>query len=164
MSKTGLSQVTKKNNNNNNTVISYILLLAPIILGMGSGYFISRKKIPKVKSPYNPPSWLFGVVWPILYLILGYSSYIIWNSSVVDAKTKTTYLFLYAIQVILVMLWWPYFIYFPNKLFATITLILLTIFAGVVALLFFTIVPRAAYCLIPYVIWLSFASFLTSRT
>ena len=160
MIKTELSQVVKKDN----TIIAYILLTAPFILGMGSGYFVSRKKIPKVKSPFTPPSWLFGVVWPILYLLLGYSSYIIWNNSIVNIKTKTLYLFLYAIQVILVMLWWPYFVYFPDKLFATITLILLAIFAIVVALLFFTIVPRAAYCLIPYIIWLSFASFLTSQT
>ena len=94
----------------NSSIISYILLTAPIILGLGSGYFVSRKKIPKVKSYLSPPSWLFGVVWPILYLLLGYSSYLIWNS---------------------------------NNL---------------------SINMVAGYCLIPYVIWLSFASFLTSQT
>ena len=56
---------------NSNDTMSYILLTAPIILGIGSGYFVSRKKIPKVKSYLNPPSWLFGIVWPILYLLLG---------------------------------------------------------------------------------------------
>ena len=160
MSKTELSQIVKKNS----IVISYILLVAPIIMGMGSGYFVSRKKIPKVKSPYKPPSWLFGVVWPLLYLLLGYSSYIIWNSSVVDIKTKTLYLFLYAIQVILVISWWPYFIYFPNKLFARITLILLAIFALIITILFYSINNIAAYCFIPYVVWLSFASYLSSQT
>jgi tryptophan-rich sensory protein len=57
---------------NKNSMISYILLTAPIILGLGSGYFVSRKRIPKVKSYLSPPPWLFGVVWPILYLLLGY--------------------------------------------------------------------------------------------
>ena len=149
---------------NSNDTMSYILLTAPIILGIGSGYFVSRKKIPKVKSYLNPPSWLFGIVWPILYLLLGYSSYIIWNSKNLSISSKQFYLFLYAIQVLLVMAWWPYFIYYPDKLFATITLILLAIFAIIITVLFFSISRIAGYCLIPYVIWLSFASFLTSQT
>lgn len=157
----------KNNNtmqNNKNMTISYILLTAPIILGLGSGYFVSRKKIPKVKSYLNPPSWLFGVVWPILYLLLGYASYTIWNSNILSINSKYFYLFLYGVQVILVMAWWPYFVYYPNKLFSTITLVLLAIFALIITGLFFSISRVAGYCLIPYVIWLSFASFLTSQT
>jgi tryptophan-rich sensory protein len=145
-------------------IISYILLTAPIILGLGSGYFVSRKKIPKVKSYLNPPSWLFGVVWPILYLLLGYASYTIWNSNNLSISSKHFYLFLYGVQVILVMSWWPYFVYYPNKLFSTVTLVLLAIFALFITGLFFSINRVAGYCLIPYVIWLSFASFLTSQT
>ena len=156
--------MNNKNISMQNTYISYILLLAPIILGLGSGYFVSRRRIPKVKSSINPPSWLFGVVWPILYLLLGYSSYLIWNTSSVNMNIKQFYLFLYAIQVLMVMAWWPYFVYYPNKLFSTITLILLAIFALIITILFFPINNIAAYCFIPYVIWLSFASFLTSQT
>jgi tryptophan-rich sensory protein len=148
----------------NNDIISYILLTAPIILGLGSGYFVSRKKIPKVKSYLNPPSWLFGIVWPILYLLLGYSSYRIWNVTTISMVSKSFYLFLYALQVILVMTWWPYFVNYPNKFFATVTLILLTIFAIVITLMFYNVNAISGYCLIPYVIWLSFASFLTSQT
>jgi len=149
---------------NGNDIISYILLTAPIILGLGSGYFVSRKRIPKVKSYLNPPSWLFGVVWPILYLLLGYSSYLIWNSTNISIGNKQFYLTLYAIQVLLVMSWWPYFVYYPNKFFATVTLILLAIFALIITVLFFPVNNISGYCLVPYVIWLSFASFLTSQT
>jgi tryptophan-rich sensory protein len=153
------SRVIPKNN-----TISYILLTAPIILGLGSGYFVSRKKIPKVKSPFNPPGWVFGVVWPILYLLLGYSSYLIWNASNITINTKSFYLFLYTIQVLLVMAWWPYFVYYPNKLFSTISLVLLAIYAFIITLLFFPVSNLAAYFFIPYVLWLSFASFLSSQT
>ena len=149
---------------NNNDIISYVLLTAPIILGLGSGYFVSRKRIPRVKSYLNPPAWLFGVVWPTLYLLLGYASYLIWNSSNIGMGNKQFYLTLYAVQLMLVISWWPYFIYYPNKLFATVTLILLAIFALVITVLFFPVNNIAGYCLIPYVIWLSFASFLTSQT
>lgn len=145
-------------------IISYILLIAPIVLGLGSGYFVSRKKIPKVKSYLNPPSWLFGIVWPILYLLIGYSSYLIWNTTTISMSSKQFYLFLYVLQVILVMSWWPYFVNYPNKLFSTVTLIMLTVFAIVVTILFYKVKAVAGYFLIPYVIWLSFASFLTSQT
>lgn len=145
-------------------IISYILLIAPIVLGLGSGYFVSRKKIPKVKSYLNPPSWLFGIVWPILYLLIGYSSYLIWNTTTISMSSKQFYLFLYVLQVILVMSWWPYFVNYPNKLFSTVSLIMLTVFAIVVTILFYKVKAVAGYFLIPYVIWLSFASFLTSQT
>ena len=135
------------------------LLFAPIILGLGSGYLVSRKQIPKVKSKFNPPDWLFAVVWPILYLLLGYSSYLISKST-----KNNVYLILYGIQLLLTIAWWPYFVYYPNKLISTISIILLAIYALVLAVLFFPINKLAAYCLIPYVIWLSFASFLTSQT
>ena len=137
------------------------ILLAPIILGLGSGYFVSRKQIPKVDSKFNPPGWVFAVVWPILYLLIGYSGYLIFKST---SSKKNLYLKLYAIQVLLTIAWWPFFIYYPNKVVSTLTLVILALFAFVLAKLFFPINKVAGYCLVPYVIWLSFASFLASKT
>jgi tryptophan-rich sensory protein len=145
----------------NNQIISYTLLLSPIILGMGSGYFVSRKRIPKVKSKFNPPSWLFMVVWPILYLLLGYSSYLIWISKSIN---KNIYIILYGIHLLLLLIWWPYFVYFPNRIFSTITLIGLDLYAIILAFLFYGVNKTASYLLIPYIAWLSFASFLCYNT
>ena len=141
-------------------IISYILLLAPIILGIGSGFLVRGKRISKVKSKLNPPSWLFGVVWPILYLLLGYSSYLIWISN--NAK-KNTYIIIYIIHLLLLTAWWPYFIYFPNKYFAFGSLIFLFFYAIVLSIMFYSINKTASYCLIPYILWLSFASYLSSN-
>ena len=138
--------------------MDYILLFTPIILGMGSGYLIRDKPISKVKSIVNPPSWLFGVVWPILYLLLGYSSYLIWKSNNIN---KNKYLLLYAIHLTLLVLWWPYFIYFPNKQFATISLLFLFAYAILLSVLYSKVNKIASYCLIPYIIWLLFASYLS---
>ena len=145
----------------NKEIISYSLLLAPIILGMGSGYFVSRKKIPKVKSKFNPPSWLFMVVWPILYLLLGVSSYLVWISKNIS---KNTYIILYLIHLVLLLVWWPYFVYYPNRIFSTITLIGLDLYAIILAFLFYGVNKTASYLLIPYIAWLSFASFLCYNT
>lgn len=147
-----------KINNLNNEIYGYILLLTPIVLGMGSGFLLRNKPISKVKSKLNPPSWLFGVVWPILYLLLGYSSYLIFNS---NSSSKYTYLAIYIVHIILLTAWWPYFIYFPNRNFATCSLIFLFLYAIILSILFSTINKTASYCLIPYIIWLSFASYLS---
>jgi len=142
----------------NNEIYGYILLLTPVVLGMGSGLLLRNKPISKVKSKLNPPSWLFGVVWPILYLLLGYSSYLIFNS---NSSSKYTYLAIYIVHIVLLTAWWPYFIYFPNKYVATFSLIFLFLYAIILSVLFSTINKTASYCLIPYIIWLSFASYLS---
>ena len=61
-----------------------IIIFIPFILGFISSLFVNKNNIPSVESPINPPKWLFGVVWPILYLLLGYSSYIIYNSKALN--------------------------------------------------------------------------------
>lgn len=145
-----------------NTWQSILWIFSPIVLGLGSSaLFIPRNKIPKVRSKWNPPGWVFGVVWPILYLLLGYASYLVWNSS--DKRIGNT-LEKYIIHLVLLLLWWPYFVYFPNAGFATISLLLLAISAVYIGWNFYRINKTAGYCWIPYTMWLFFATFLTSQT
>ena len=147
---------------NTNTWYNILWIFSPIVLGLGSSaLFIPRNKIPKVRSKWNPPGWVFGVVWPILYLLLGYASYLVWNSS--DKRIGNT-LEKYIIHLVLLLLWWPYFVYFPNAGFATISLLLLAISAVYIGWNFYRINKTAGYCWIPYTMWLFFATFLTSQT
>ena len=147
-----------------NTWQSILWIFSPIILGLGSSaIFISRNKIPRVRSKWNPPGWIFGVVWPILYLLLGYASYLVWRDSE-NYKSSDNILQKYIIHLLLLIVWWPYFVYFPNTIFATISLFLLAISAVYIGWKFYIINKTAGYCLIPYTIWLFFATFLTSQT
>ena len=141
---------------------SYLWIFSPIVLGLGSSAaLIPEKKIPKVRSEWNPPPWVFAVVWPILYLLLGYSSYLVWkkNGGKIGGVLKS-----YILHFILLLAWWPYFIYFPNKEFATFTLFQLMIQAIYIASIFYQKDEIAGYCLIPYILWLGFATFLTSKS
>ena len=140
----------------------YFWIFSPIVLGLGSSaIFVTKSKIPKVRSKWNPPGWVFGVVWPILYLLLGYASYLVWQ----EKKEKIdSILQKYIIHLILLLLWWPYFVYFPNAIFATISLFLLAISAVYIGWNFYEINKTAGYCLVPYIAWLFFATFLTSQT
>ena len=143
--------------NNNNNIIPYLLFFFPLIIGFGSSLFIDRKKIPKVRSKLNPPSWVFAPVWTILYLLLGYVLYLIY-------KSAPQYLYLYITQIILVNIWFPLFVNYPNRFYSTISLIVLAIYAIILAYLSYNINKIATYCLIPYIAWLCFASFLSSNT
>jgi tryptophan-rich sensory protein len=153
---------------NKNTWYSILWIFSPILLGLGSSaLFIPKNKIPKVRSKWNPPGWVFGVVWPILYLLLGYSSYLVWQDKTGDSsknKIIGNVLEKYIIHFVLLLLWWPYFVYFPNAIFATISLFLLAISAVYIGWNFYMIHKTAGYCWIPYTIWLFFATFLTSQT
>jgi len=147
---------------NSNRWQPYFWIFSPIVLGLGSSaIFVTKSKIPKVRSKWNPPGWVFGVVWPILYLLLGYASYLVWQ----EKKEKIdSILQKYIIHLILLLLWWPYFVYFPNAIFATISLFLLAISAVYIGWNFYVINKTAGYCLVPYIAWLFFATFLTSQT
>ena len=145
---------------NTNTLQSLLWIFSPIVLGLGSSaLLIPKNKIPRVRSKWNPPGWVFGVVWPILYLLLGYASYLVWqdggNQKILEK---------YIIHLVLLLLWWPYFVYFPNVGFATISLFILAISAVYIGWNFYKINKTAGLCLIPYVMWLFFATFLTSQT
>ena len=148
--------------NKNNIWQPYIWILSPIVLGLGSSaIFIPKNKIPKVRSKWNPPGWVFGVVWPMLYLLLGYASYLVWKS---NAKKINSILQKYMIHLVLLLSWWPFFIYFPNPIIAASSLGLLAISAVYIGWEFYKRNNIAGYCFIPYILWLFFATFLTTQT
>ena len=59
-----------------------------------------------VKPPLSPPGWVFAVVWPILYLLMGYASYLVYISDAPQGQKKRA-LTLYAIQLFFNFLWSP---------------------------------------------------------
>ena len=100
--------------------ISIIIILLPFILGFISSLFINKQNIPSVKSPVNPPKWLFGVVWPFLYLLLGYSSYLIYQSK---SANKNKIFTLYIIHIILLSIWFPVFVNYYNRYLSFVSII-----------------------------------------
>ena len=144
------------NNNSTTPLIPYLLFFFPFVIGFSSNLFIDNKKIPKVRSKLNPPPWIFAPVWTILYLLFGYVLCLIY-------KSASKYLYLYMIQIILVTIWFPLFVNIPNRFYSTASLIILTIYAIILAYLAYNINKTATYCLIPYIAWLCFASFLAGN-
>jgi len=111
-----------------------------------------------VKPAWNPPSWLFGPVWITLYTLMGLSAYIVWqNRDVPGAKLALS---IYAVQLALNALWSILFFGLRNPGLAFLEIIVLLVFIIVTTVLFWKINTWAGVLLLPYIAWVSFATFL----
>lgn len=109
------------------------------------------------KPPWAPPAWLFGPVWSVLYTLMAVAAWLVWRS----AGSRRAALGLFVAQLAANALWsWLFFGWHRGALAAVEVLVLLVlIFCTVVA--FWRISRLAAALLIPYLLWVSFASLLT---
>ena len=111
------------------------------------------------KSPLTPPNWTFSFVWPILYFMIFLSFYLFFTSS----KKFFSYGFYYfIIQLILNLSWTTIFFSYKKICFSFIITILLLFFIILTIREFYKINKLSAYLLIPYLIWVIFASYLNS--
>lgn len=110
------------------------------------------------KPPLSPPGWLFPVVWSILYILMGISSYLITESGK-PARSKTA-LTVYGVQLFFNFMWSIIFFNFEAYLFAFIWLVALLALVIANAYLFYQIDRRAGLLFIPYILWIIFAGYL----
>lgn len=111
-----------------------------------------------VKPSFNPPGWLFGPVWISLYLLMGISLYLVW----IRRPEQGTFaaLVFFGIQLLLNTLWSVVFFGLQRPGLAFLEILFLFTAILVTAFLFFKISRPAAYLMIPYLIWVGFASVL----
>ena len=105
----------------------------------------------------TPPSWLFPVVWSLLFLLMAYSAAVIYDSG--DSRLSKA-IFVYALQLTMNFWWCVLFFGFGLYLFAFIWLLLLWAAVLVMIILFYRIHKTAGLLQIPYLLWLSFAAYL----
>ena len=106
---------------------------------------------------FAPPGFLFPIVWTILYILMGISSYLILRSKS-DLKFKA--MATYALQLFVNFIWPLIFFNARMYLFAFVWLIILLILVLIMTILFHKINKIVAYFQIPYILWLIFASIL----
>lgn len=110
------------------------------------------------KPAWTPPSWLFGPVWTLLYLMMAVAFYIVWSKGVTK-KTKPALTF-FLIQLVLNLFWSLIFFGLANFWSAYLEIIALWAFIALTIKNFWKISPTAAWLLVPYILWVTFASFL----
>ncbi|MGB3345786.1 MAG: TspO/MBR family protein [Candidatus Humimicrobiia bacterium] len=111
------------------------------------------------KPTFNPPNWVFAPVWTLLFLLMGISLYLIVSKGVENKKVKTA-LSIFVIQLTLNMLWSFLFFGLQSLLYAFIEIIILGLAILLTIISFYKISKTAAYLLLPYVLWVSFAAVL----
>jgi len=109
------------------------------------------------KPTFNPPNWIFGPVWSLLYFLMGISAFLIWDKNKKDIKIAKS---LFIFQLFLNGIWSPVFFGLKNLLLALMIITALWFFIILTILKFYNISKKAAYLLIPYILWVTFASIL----
>jgi len=145
---------------------SVLPLAISILISEGIGAlsaFFSMGTMEKYKEliqpSFSPPGWIFPVVWGILYFLMGVASYLVYNSNA-DKKEVKSALSFYALQLIFNFFWTILFFRFELRGFAFLWIIALLILIIITTVKFYRINKTAGYLMIPYVLWVSFASVL----
>lgn len=135
-------------------------LLLPLLAGfIGSAFTTSAIPVwyAGLNKPFfSPPNWLFAPVWTLLYLMMGVAFYLVWSHKQPHPQAVG----LFYLQLALNTLWSIIFfgLQLPCLAFIEIVLLWFAIFATIRA--FYPVSRLAAYLLIPYLAWVSFASLL----
>lgn len=136
----------------------FVAVFIPLLFAFLIGAIVDTSSYQEfVKPAFAPPSWVFPVVWTILYFLMGVSSYIVYQT---DSECQGTALSLYIIQLAVNYLWSAIFFSLNAYLFAFIWLLLLIFLVGWMIKKFYCVSPLAAYLQIPYFLWLIFAALL----
>ena len=147
-----------------NWLKAVIALLLPQVVGVTAALLTETGEsswYQNIQRPqWNPPGWVFGPVWTLLYLAMGWAFYLVWKSPVPPGKKRPA-LVLWVVQLVFNFFWTLIFFgaheigWALVEIAALWLLILLTIFA------FARVRKGAAWLLVPYISWVSFATLLT---
>jgi tryptophan-rich sensory protein len=147
-------------------VNKWFKLLTSIILCEGAGFLGTFFTIPSIttwyaslnKPSFNPPNWIFGPVWTTLYLLMGVSLFLVLEKKL--KKQKSSLLILFSVQLFLNFLWSIIFFGWHLPILALGDIILLWISITLLIIDFWKFSKFASLMLIPYLLWVSFASIL----
>ncbi|MEU5696653.1 TspO/MBR family protein [Actinosynnema sp. NPDC020468] len=126
------------------------------VVGSLSAVSASERYQALAQPPWAPPSWLFGPVWTVLYVLIAVSGWLVWK-----AEGTTTRLLPYAVQLLLNALWTPLFFAAERYTLALVDIIALAI-AIIWTITAFRRHRPSALLLVPYLAWVLFATALNA--
>lgn len=141
------------------------LLAALICLSIGGiGTIFTAPNIPtwyasQIRPFFAPPNWVFGPAWTLLYALMGIAIYLIIKKGL-DKKEVRTASLVFLIQLILNAIWTPIFFGLHQTFLAFIVIVLLWLAIIWTMMKFYPVAKLACWLLLPYLLWVSFASTL----
>lgn len=148
-----------------NNMIVKILISVIVCLAVGglSGYLSSGSTstwyLGINKPSFNPPNWIFGPVWTILYTLMGISVGLIWNKGIGAANIKKA-LVIFGCHLLLNFFWSLIFFGLEQPLWAFFEILFLLGSIFYFSNVFYRISPLAGWLQAPYIVWVSFATIL----
>jgi tryptophan-rich sensory protein len=144
--------------------IAFISSLAITSLAGFIGSYFTFDAIPNwyatlEKPALNPPNWIFGPVWTTLYILMATAAFLIWKKGWEKKEVKIA-LSVFLIQLVLNTLWSILFFGLQNPAIAFVEIVFMWLAIVATIFLFSKISKPAAWLLIPYILWVSFASYL----
>jgi benzodiazapine receptor len=140
---------------------NFIKLIISVVICEVAGIIGSLFTAPAVKTWYpnlikpsfRPPNWLFAPVWTTLFLMMGIAMFLIWNK---DRKG----LGVFFIQLFFNILWSVMFFGLKSPLLGFIVIVILWFLILATIVKFFKVSKTAGWLLVPYILWVTFASIL----
>lgn len=133
--------------------------LAGILGSVATSSSISDWYVYLEKPSFNPPNWIFGPVWTVLYTLMGIALYLVWSKGYKKTKIKNA-VRLFFVHLMYNTLWTLVFFGSRNLLLALGVIIVLWLMIASLIKIFWSIDKRASYLLVPYILWVSFATLL----
>ena len=145
------------------------LLILCIAIPLVIGFIGSIATLPAItgwyagldKPAFNPPGWLFGPVWTLLYILMGIALFLVVKNGVDTAPVRRAVL-VFAAQLLANLAWSFLFFGMHSIILGLLDILLLFFLIVATMILFRRISPVAAYLLIPSICWVTFASLLNA--
>ncbi|MEJ1223228.1 TspO/MBR family protein [Sediminicola sp. 1XM1-17] len=144
------------------TICVTVCLLIGFLSSFATQSSINDWYVTLKKPSFNPPNWIFAPVWTVLYIMMGVAAGLVWARGFYHVWVKTA-LYHFGFQLLLNALWSIVFFGFQNPLMALLIILALLVLI-VLTIKWFKVVHRtAAYLLIPYFLWVCFATVLNYK-
>jgi tryptophan-rich sensory protein len=141
-------------------MLAVFILICLAVGGSGAAFPPGEWYRQLAKPPLNPPAWVFGPVWTLLYILMGVSAWLVWLRPGLPAARIP--LLLFAAQMALNGAWSWIFFGFHQVGLALIDIVLLWAAIAATLISFWRIMRPAAVLLFPYLLWVSFATYLNA--
>ena len=112
------------------------------------------------KPAFNPPGWVFGPVWTTLYAMMGIAAFLVWRAGT-DRPEVRRALGLFAAQLVLNGIWTPIFFGAESIVGGAVVIVALLVVLALTIRAFFRVSKAAGWLLVPYFLWVAFATVLT---
>jgi benzodiazapine receptor len=142
-----------------------VAVVIPLVVG-GLGGAATAPSIPAWyqglnKPTWNPPNWVFGPVWTLLYILMGIAAWLVWRRGWDNPQVQVA-LAIFGIQLLLNLFWSLIFFGLHSPGWAVLEIVALWGFILATIVLFYRLESAAGLLLIPYQLWVTFAAALNA--